>query len=202
MQTSVTICARGYLNVHVGVETAQMTTCRGRGRAWSAIRVEGSAGEGGSSHLFSRLVAVTASKYARPRRGKGSRGGNPSLACYNVLGTRAAHGSSLSCTGKHACASACSNMPRCSRARMLKPFQTPQDTCGYMKRAKRALDVSAISRLPAPRTARSGPVRQHAVWGPAHAISGHYAGKAANTQVCYTARTAPTARRNASYATT
>jgi hypothetical protein len=29
-----------------------------------------------------RLVAVTASQYARPRRGKGSRGGNPSLACH------------------------------------------------------------------------------------------------------------------------
>ncbi len=60
-----------------------------------------------------------------------------------ILGTRAAQGSSLSCTGKHACASACSNMPRCSRARMPKPFETPQDTCGYLKRAKRALDDSA-----------------------------------------------------------
>ena len=82
MQTSVKSCARGYLDVQVGVETAQMTTCRGRGGVWSAIRVEGGAGEGWSSHLFSRLVAVTASQYARPRRGKGSRGGNPSLACH------------------------------------------------------------------------------------------------------------------------
>ena len=82
MQTSVKSCARGCLDVQVGVETAQMTTCRGRGGVWSAIRVEGGAGEGWSSHLFSRLVAVTASQYARPRRGKGSRGGNPSLACH------------------------------------------------------------------------------------------------------------------------
>ena len=76
-----------------------------------------------------------------PGEGKG-RGGRISPSPV-ILGTRAAHGSTLSCTGKHACASACSNMPRCSRARMPKPFETPQDTCGYMKRAKRALDVSA-----------------------------------------------------------
>ena len=76
-----------------------------------------------------------------PGEGKGRGGGIPPSPV--ILGTRAAQGSSLSCTGKHACASACSNMPRCSRARMPKPFETPQDTCGYMKRAKRALDVSA-----------------------------------------------------------
>ena len=43
MQTRVKICARGYLDVLEGVETAQMTTCRGRGRVWSAMRVEGGA---------------------------------------------------------------------------------------------------------------------------------------------------------------
>ena len=37
MQTSVKICARGYLDVFVGVENAQMTTCKGRGRGWSAV---------------------------------------------------------------------------------------------------------------------------------------------------------------------
>ena len=33
-------------------------------------------------YLLSRLVAVAASQYARPRRGQGSRGGYPSLACH------------------------------------------------------------------------------------------------------------------------
>ena len=36
---------------------------------------------GGELTFFSRLVAVAASHYARPRRGQGSRGGNPSRAC-------------------------------------------------------------------------------------------------------------------------
>ena len=62
---------------------------RGRRWAWACaehvrcVRVCMFAGEGwGSLHCFSRLVAVTASQYARPRRGQGSREGNPSLACH------------------------------------------------------------------------------------------------------------------------
>ena len=55
----------------------------GRGRVRSMSGVCVCAGEGwGSLHCFSRLVAVTASQYARPRRGQGSREGNPSLACH------------------------------------------------------------------------------------------------------------------------
>jgi hypothetical protein len=55
----------------------------GRGRVRSMSGVCVCAGEGwGSLHCFSRLVAVTASQYARPQRGQGSREGNPSLACH------------------------------------------------------------------------------------------------------------------------
>ena len=38
MQKRENICARGYLDVLVGVEIAQMTTCKGRGRGWLAVR--------------------------------------------------------------------------------------------------------------------------------------------------------------------
>ena len=105
-------------------------------------------GRGGGAYTVSQDWSQSLPRNMRgPGEGKGRGGGIPPSPV--ILGTRAAQGSSLSCTGKHACASACSNMPRCSRARMPKPFETPQDTCGYMKRAKRALDVSANSRLPA-----------------------------------------------------
>ena len=39
MRTSVKFCARGYLEVLVGVENAKMTICKGRGRRRSAMRM-------------------------------------------------------------------------------------------------------------------------------------------------------------------
>ena len=83
-----------------------------------------------------------------------------------------------------------SNMHRAATALAPKPFENPPDTHRYLKRTCRALVISAINQLPAPRTARAGPLVQHAARGPAHTISGRSAAKAAKAQVCYTARTA------------
>ena len=81
-------------------------------------------------------------------------------------------------------------MHRAATALAPKPFEKPPDTHRYLKRTRRALVISAINQLPAPRTARAVQAGRYAACGPAHTISGHLAAQAAKAQVCYTARTA------------
>ena len=70
MQTSTKICVRGYSDVLVGVENAKMTTCKGRGRGWSAVRgqeaqqaraMQGRAGQGGDGTPFRRIISLPSS---------------------------------------------------------------------------------------------------------------------------------------------
>ena len=64
------------------------------------------------------------------------------------------------CDSRARMRTACSNMHRAATALAPKPFRNPPDNHRYLKRTRRALVIPAINQLPAPRTARAGPLVQ------------------------------------------
>ena len=110
------ICARGYSGGLVGVETAQMTTCKGRGRVQSAMRVAGGAArrvqckgrevQGAGGHTFPMKISLPSST-----------NGDVTYAGGMVLKNTFESGCLPTCDSKAHCASACSNTKRAATAR-------------------------------------------------------------------------------------